>query len=100
MVTYAVRLPKPVIDQLRAIARARNIKVSTLMREWLEGRLARESHADQEVSIPVSAILALHAERGAGRPPRASGPAGPIASANRKRIHVRLAFLTVADSAC
>lgn len=72
MVTYALRLPQPVIDQLRAAALARNIRVSTLMREWLEERLATESTGDQEATIPVSALLALVAERGAGRAPRAS----------------------------
>jgi hypothetical protein len=62
MVTYALRLPKPVIDALRAAAADRGVKVSTLMREWLEERLAHaETHPD--AAIPVSALLALVAER-------------------------------------
>lgn len=62
MVTYALRLPKPVIDALRAAAAARGVKVSTLMREWLEERLAQaQTHPD--AAIPVSALLALVAER-------------------------------------
>jgi hypothetical protein len=63
MVTYALRLPKPVIDRLRATAEQRGIKVSTLMREWLEERLTLET-ADAEATVPVSALLALVAERG------------------------------------
>lgn len=62
MVTYALRLPKPVIDALRAAAADRGVKVSTLMREWLEERLAQaQTHPD--AAIPVSALLALVAER-------------------------------------
>jgi len=69
MVTYALRLPKPIIDALRTAAASRGVKVTTLMREWLEERLARES--DPEAAIPVSALLALVAER-ASRPTQAS----------------------------
>lgn len=62
MVTYALRLPKPVIDALRAAAADRGVKVSTLMREWLEERLTQaETHPD--AAVPVSALLALVAER-------------------------------------
>lgn len=43
MVTYALRLPKPVIDRLRNAAEDRGIKVSTLMREWLAERLTIET---------------------------------------------------------
>ena len=64
MVTYALRLPKPIIDQLRLAAQARNVKVSTLMREWLEERLTIAGRADDDATIPVSALLALVAERG------------------------------------
>lgn len=69
MVTYALRLPKPVIDRLRSVAQARNVKVSTLMREWLEERLTLESHGDEDATVPVSALLALVAERGSGHTP-------------------------------
>lgn len=68
MVTYALRLPRPVIDQLRAAAQSRSVKVSTLMREWLEERLAVESEGSEDATVPVSALLALVAERGSGRP--------------------------------
>lgn len=62
MVTYALRLPKPIIDALRAAAASRGVKVSTLMREWLEERLG-QAQTDPDAAIPVSAILALVAER-------------------------------------
>jgi hypothetical protein len=63
MVTYALRLPKQVIDRLRAAAEHRDIKVSTLMREWLEERLTLEA-TETNATVPVSALLALVAERG------------------------------------
>lgn len=66
MVSYALRLPKPVIDRLRDAARDRGIKVSTLMREWLEERLTLQGQ-DPEASVPVSALLALVAERSTER---------------------------------
>jgi hypothetical protein len=62
MVTYALRLPKPVIDRLRDAARQRGVKVSTLMREWLEERLTLQAE-NAHASVPVSALLALVAER-------------------------------------
>ena len=68
MVTYALRLPKPVIVALRSAAAARGVKVTTLMREWLEERLAQAA-VDPDAAIPVSALLALVAERAS---PRAS----------------------------
>lgn len=71
MITYALRLPKPVIDRLRAAAQDRGIKVSTLMREWLAERLTIET-AGNDATVPVSALLALVAERGTGQVPHAS----------------------------
>lgn len=62
MVTYALRLPKPVIDSLRSAAASRGMKVTALMREWLEERLA-QADAHPDAAIPVSALLALVAER-------------------------------------
>jgi hypothetical protein len=72
MVTYALRLPQPVIDQLRAAAEQRGVKVSTLMREWLEERLTVGANYGEEATVPVSALLALVAERGTGHLPQAS----------------------------
>lgn len=63
MVTYALRLPKPVLDELRAAAETRNIRVSALMRVWLEERLGRESGGQDKV-VSVDDLLALVAERG------------------------------------
>lgn len=63
MVTYALRVPKPVLDDLRAAAESRNIRVSALMRSWLEERLATEATGQNRV-IAVDDLLALVAERG------------------------------------
>lgn len=62
MVTYALRLPTPVLDGLRTAAGARGVRVSALMRAWLEERLGRESGGQQKV-VAVDDILALLAER-------------------------------------
>lgn len=62
MVTYALRMPKPVLDELRVTAEKHNVRVSTLMRTWLEERLGREA-AGQNKVISVDEILALVAER-------------------------------------
>jgi hypothetical protein len=71
MVTHALRLPQPVLDQLRSVADSRGLKVTALMREWLEERLARESELG-DVTISASALLAFVAERTAQARPRAS----------------------------
>jgi hypothetical protein len=62
MVTYALRLPKPVLDGLRTVADEQGIRVTALMRVWLEERLGRESGGKDKV-ISVDDLLALVAER-------------------------------------
>lgn len=62
MLTYALRLPKPVLDELRAAAERRGMRVSALMRAWLEERLGRESGGQEKV-VSVDDILAFLAER-------------------------------------
>ncbi|MBP2473949.1 hypothetical protein JOF53_002821 [Crossiella equi] len=42
MVTYSLRLPKPVMDQVRQLAEAQSRKATALMREWIEQRVATE----------------------------------------------------------
>ncbi|MGH3951263.1 MAG: hypothetical protein ACRDSE_19460 [Pseudonocardiaceae bacterium] len=63
MVTYALRLPKPVLDGLRQAADTHNVTVSALMRTWLEQRFATDT-AGQNKVISVDDLLALVAERG------------------------------------
>ncbi|HEU0087635.1 MAG TPA: hypothetical protein VFQ77_08290 [Pseudonocardiaceae bacterium] len=46
--------------------------MSALMREWLQERLILETEPDEDATVPVSALLALVAERGTRRSPRAS----------------------------
>ncbi len=67
MLTTTIRLPKTVLDALRSAAAARGVKVTTLMREWLGERLA-QADADPDAAIPVSALLALVAERATSAP--------------------------------
>jgi hypothetical protein len=63
MVTYALRLPKPVLDRLRVVAEARDEKVSTLMRSWLEERLTREESDPPAAVVDVGDLIAFLAER-------------------------------------
>ncbi|MDX6238643.1 MAG: hypothetical protein QOG10_3458 [Kribbellaceae bacterium] len=63
MVTYALRLPKPVLDRLRMVAEARDEKVTTLMRSWLEERLTREESDPPAAVVDVGDLIAFLAER-------------------------------------
>jgi hypothetical protein len=63
MVTYALRLPKPVLDRLRVVAEARDEKVTTLMRSWLEERLVREESDPPAAVVDVGDLIAFLAER-------------------------------------
>ncbi|MGW6918122.1 CopG family antitoxin [Kitasatospora sp. NPDC054939] len=57
MITTSLRLPKPVMDEVRRRARARGVKPTAIMREWIEAAIA-----DQEASVPLSVITAAVAE--------------------------------------
>jgi hypothetical protein len=61
MVTTSLRLPKPVMDAVRAAADARGIRPTALMREWVEQQLIDQATTGEQV-IPVSAVLAFLAE--------------------------------------
>jgi hypothetical protein len=63
MVTYALRLPKPVLDRLRVLAEARDEKVTTLMRSWLEERLNSEESDPPAAVVDVGDLIAFLAER-------------------------------------
>lgn len=67
MVTYALRLPQPVLEKLRDAADQQGVRVSGLIRTWLEERLGRESAGQGEV-IAVDDLLALVGERAKAQP--------------------------------
>lgn len=62
MVTYALRLPQPVLAALRSRAEQQGVSVSALMRGWLEERLGRESGGRGQV-VSVDDLLTLVAQR-------------------------------------
>ncbi|MFB9251515.1 CopG family antitoxin [Sphaerisporangium melleum] len=62
MIVTSLRLPKPVMDQVRERARARGVKPTALIREWVEAALA-----GQDAVVPVSVILAAVTEYGQRR---------------------------------
>ncbi len=57
MITTSLRLPKPVMDEVRRRAQARGVKPTAIMREWIEAAIA-----DQETAVPLSVITAAVAE--------------------------------------
>jgi hypothetical protein len=57
MITTSLRLPKSIMDEVRARAEQRGVKPTALMREWIEAALA-----DQTVDVPLSVIAAAVAE--------------------------------------
>ncbi|MFB7470931.1 CopG family antitoxin [Kitasatospora sp. NPDC056184] len=57
MITTSLRLPKPVMDEVRQRAQARGIRPTAIMREWIEAAVA-----DQEAVVPLSVITAAVAE--------------------------------------
>jgi uncharacterized protein YdiU (UPF0061 family) len=61
MVTTSLRLPKPVMDAVRAAADARGVRPTTLMREWVEQQLLDQATTGEQV-VPISAVLAFLAE--------------------------------------
>jgi len=64
MVTASLRLPKPVMDAVRAAADARGMRATALMREWIEGQLVELAATGEQV-VRVSAVLAFLAETAA-----------------------------------
>ncbi|MFJ7246175.1 hypothetical protein ACIQWA_16170 [Kitasatospora sp. NPDC098652] len=57
MITTSLRLPKPVMDEVRRRARERGVKPTAIMREWIEAAIA-----NVDDSVPVSVITAAVAE--------------------------------------
>jgi CopG antitoxin of type II toxin-antitoxin system len=64
VIIVSLRLPKPVMDQVREAAKARGIRSTALVREWVEERLAQNTDIG-EITIPASALPALVAEQSA-----------------------------------
>ena len=65
MVVTSLRIPKPVMDEVRRQAAQRDMKATQLVREWIEGR-AMEGMDLEGTTVPTSALLAFvaeHAER-------------------------------------
>ncbi|MGK4583874.1 hypothetical protein [Kitasatospora sp. HPMI-4] len=57
MITTSLRLPKPVMDEVRRRAQVRGVRPTSIMREWIEAAIA-----DQEATVPLSVITAAVAE--------------------------------------
>lgn len=61
MVGITVRLPASTLNAARAAAAARNVKVTTLLREWVERQLADETDDHRVVSVAELRRLIAHA---------------------------------------
>ncbi|MBD0691229.1 hypothetical protein [Streptomyces sp. CBMA123] len=57
MITTSLRLPKPVMDEVRRRARERGMKPTAVMREWIEAAVA-----DVDEPVPLSVTAAAVAE--------------------------------------
>ncbi|MFJ8476301.1 hypothetical protein [Kitasatospora sp. NPDC094011] len=57
MISTSLRLPKPVMDEVRRRARERGVKPTAIMREWIEAAIA-----DLDEPVPLSVITAAVAE--------------------------------------
>ncbi|MGW3039404.1 hypothetical protein ACWC9T_04980 [Kitasatospora sp. NPDC001159] len=58
MIATSLRLPKPVMDEVRRRARERGLKPTAVMREWIEAAVADPD----EPLVPLSVIAAAVAE--------------------------------------
>ncbi|MFD7598729.1 hypothetical protein ACFV6D_37615 [Kitasatospora sp. NPDC059812] len=56
MITTSLRLPEPVMDEVRRRARERGLKPTAIMREWIEAAVA-----DLEQPVPPSVVIAAAA---------------------------------------
>jgi predicted DNA-binding protein len=56
MVVVSLRLPKHVVDQVRALAAERGVRPTALLREWVEAQVARAERGAEAV-IGVSELL-------------------------------------------
>jgi hypothetical protein len=57
MIVTSLRLPKPVMDQVRERAQERGVKPTALIREWVEAALA-----GPDTVVPISVIMAVVSE--------------------------------------
>ena len=70
MITYSIRLPKPVVTQVRRRAAERGLKPTAYLREIIEASLAEDADDLNEAVIPVTALRAFL------RRYQTAGPAG------------------------
>ena len=61
MVGITVRLPASALNAARAVAAARDVKVTALLREWVERQLADETDDQRVVSVADLRRLIAHA---------------------------------------
>lgn len=61
MIGITVRLPASTLNAARAVAAAREVKVTALLREWVERQLADETDDRRVVSVAELRRLIAHA---------------------------------------
>ena len=67
MVTTSLRLPKPVMDAVRAAADARGVRPTALMREWVEQHLLEQAATGEHGQVSAGRQQRDRRD-GAGRP--------------------------------
>lgn len=57
MITTSLRLPKPIMDEVRRVADDQGVKPTALMRQWIEAALSSE-----DIAVPMSVLRAAATE--------------------------------------
>ena len=57
MITTSLRLPKPIMDEVRRVADGEGVKPTALMRRWIEAALS-----PGDIAVPMSVLQAAAAE--------------------------------------
>ncbi len=66
LVSTSIRLPKSLMDAVRARAAAAGIPVTTLMRDWITTRIEAENSSEQVVSVAdIQQLIASRAHSAA-----------------------------------
>lgn len=72
MVGITIRLPATTLDAARAVARERGIKVTALLRDWIEQNLGDDAIGDDRL-VSVRDLKALIAQKSHAKPRRRTG---------------------------
>jgi hypothetical protein len=82
MITTSLRLPKNVLDQIRATAAAEGVKPTALMRRWIEERLSGRQPSRAEAKLQAILDAVQHVESKVDRVATAMDKSSSAGTAN------------------